>query len=148
MKTIIKLTSCIIICVLIVITAGCEDYKGEVEILTTENEKLKDNKIDKERVVEDYKGKVEILTIENEELKDDKIVLERAVEDYKLKEAQQNTLFVAYSEVPDQVRFVEQENLILAMPQEGSIMFNSIQTNTLVKVIDRALVIDSANYDG
>lgn len=148
MKTIIKLTSCIVICVLLVIVAGCEDYKGQVEMLTIENEKLKDDQTDIKRVVDDYKDQVEMLTIENEELKDDKTVLERTVADYKLKETKQNDLFVAFSDIPDQVRFVEQKNIILALPQEGSKIFNSIQTNTLVKVIDRALVIDSANSDG
>lgn len=116
MKAINTLTSCIMMCVLLVITVGCsnqgEDYKGQVEMLTRKNDKLKI------------------------ELSD----LEKVVDDYKLKVTQQNEFTIAYIDVPEKVRFIEQEIELLALPLKDSKGLNPISANTLVTVLDRATV--------
>lgn len=117
MKTIIKLVGCIITgCILVVIAVGCSN-QGD-----------------------DHIQQIESLTLENEKLKTEISDLEKVVDDYKLKETKQNELVIAYTDVPEKVRFVEQEITLLALPQEGSKVLNPIRTNTLVTVLDRAFV--------
>lgn len=80
---------------------------------------------------------------ETQQLKDKIAQLEKSNNDFKTKELNQNQLLIQYAfEIPDKVRFIEKENRLLALPQESSQTFRDIQTNTLAKVIDRALVDD------
>jgi hypothetical protein len=87
-----------------------------------------------------YKSQIKNLKIENQQLQDRISKLEKSVNDYKTKELKQNDLLIAQAEIPDKVRFIEKENKLLSLPQDNSKTFRIIQTNTLVKVIDRALV--------
>ncbi|MDQ7094666.1 hypothetical protein REC12_13805 [Desulfosporosinus sp. PR] len=82
---------------------------------------------------------------ENQALKDQVVGLEKNVEDYKTKELKerQKQLTIDFGTMPDyKVRFIENENKLLALPDDDSQVFRYIQKNTLAEVIDIGRVED------
>lgn len=98
----------------------------------------------------DLKSKNEILKKENNNLKTEAVKLknntsklEENIRQIKLDQEEKNNksaLNINYTDVTDNVRFIEKESHILQLPQSGSIAMRPVYPNTLVKVYEKALV--------
>ena len=88
----------------------------------------------------------QILEIENLRLKNKILQLEESISDLKLTkdDITTKTLPIYYVEVNDKVRFIEKENNILALPENGSSIMRPVDTNTLATVYQKALVNDES----
>ena len=121
-----KYTLAISIILLLVFITLASEYSQGIN-LKSENQKLK---------VENQKYQSE-----NTELKKKVVSLEESNSELKYKVENLNTpLSIDYIEVNEKIRFVEKENLILALPQSGSSIMRNVLSNSIVTVCEKALV--------
>lgn len=90
--------------------------------------------------VSTYKAQVESTRIENQQYREQIVQLEKSLNLYETKELRQNNLFIGNIDLPNKLRFIENENKLLLLPLEDSRALRYIEANTLAKVIDRAII--------